>query len=301
MSTLTIPPRVVPYIRAGAQMQIAAAAEQLATVIGEAMSRGIPPTCEQQRISQAWVLTDLLGWPDEAGEPVELDVREHGVALGAALDDNAEQLAELVADTEEGLQRASRKRDLQELLEFESTAREAIERARSMRITATVPAQVAVLLRAALYAELGRACEDAPGATPQSNKRAGWTPVLRRIDTAVHGLNALGWAEPDEQQPLTIALDAALIEVLEADAEQWEWLSGQARNGGGSRSCGRARGHDRPVSHCPPVVALPLRRDWAEGAGAPRYSARTDTRARWTVGRPKPSSRITATYPSIAS
>jgi hypothetical protein len=95
------------------------------------------------------------------------------------------------------------------------------------KIATTMPADVAVLLRGALYAELGRACEDAPGAMPESNTRTGWTPVLRRISTAVRGLSALGWAEPDEQQPLTIALDAALIEVLEADAEQWEWLSEQ--------------------------------------------------------------------------
>ena len=227
MSTLTIPPRVVPYIRAGAQLQIAEAAEQLATVIGEAMSRGIPPACEQQHLSQAWALVDLLGWPDEAGEPVELDVREHGEALGAALDGNAEQLAELVADSEDGPQRASRERDLQELREFETMARKVIERDRLMKITATMPADVAVLLRGALYAELGRACEDAPEAMPESNMRAGWTPVLRRISTAVRGLSALGWAEPGEQRPLTIALDTALIEVLEADAAQWEWLSEQ--------------------------------------------------------------------------
>lgn len=176
MSTLTIPPRVVPYIRAGAQVQIADAAEQLATVIGEAMSRGIPPASEQQRLSQAWALVDLLGWPDEAGEPVELDVREHGEALCAALDGNAERLAELVADTDDGPQRASRASDLQELREFERTAREAIKRDRPMTICATMPAQVAVLLRGALYAELERACEDAPATTPASRTR-------RRMDT----------------------------------------------------------------------------------------------------------------------
>jgi hypothetical protein len=52
-------------------------------------------------------------------------------------------------------------------------------------------------------------------------------PRAAPISTAVRGLSALGWAEPDEQQPLTLALDGALIEVLEADAEQWEWLSEQ--------------------------------------------------------------------------
>jgi hypothetical protein len=226
MSTLTIPPRVVPHIRAGAQVQIAEAAEQLATVIGQAMSRGIPPASEQQRLSQAWALVDLLGWSDEAGEPVELDVREHGEALGAALDGNAERLAELVADTDDSPQRAS---DLQELREFERTAREAIECDRPMTICATMPAQVAVLLRGALYAELERACEDAPATTHASKTRAGWTPVLRRINNAFDALSVLGWNEPAEQQPVTIALDAALIEVLEADVEHWEWTSEQQR------------------------------------------------------------------------
>jgi len=208
-------------------MQVAGAAEQLATVIGEAMSRGVPPACEQRRLSQAWALVDLLGWPDEASGPAELDAREHGEALGAALDGNAERLAELVAATEDGAQRASHESDLQELREFERTARKVIERGWPMRITATMPAQVAVLLRGALYAELGRACEDAPGTTPASKTRAGWTPVLRRINNALDGLSALGWNEPTEQQPVPIVLDAALIEVLEADAEHWEWTSEQ--------------------------------------------------------------------------
>jgi hypothetical protein len=53
--------------------------------------------------------------------------------------------------------------------------------------------------------------------------------VLRRINNAFDGLSALGWNEPAEQQPLTVTLDAALIEVLEADAEHWEWTSEQQR------------------------------------------------------------------------
>jgi hypothetical protein len=93
------------------------------------------------------------------------------------------------------------------------------------KITTTMPAEVVVLLRGTLYAELMRACEDAPGVMPEYKTRAGWTPVLDRLSSAAGGLSAIGWSEPDEQEPLTISLDAALIEVLEADAEQWEWLS----------------------------------------------------------------------------
>jgi hypothetical protein len=97
------------------------------------------------------------------------------------------------------------------------------------RITTILPPALVVLLRGALYAELGRACEDAPGTVPECKTRAGWMPVLRRINSALDGLSAIGWAEPDEPEPVTIALDAALIEVLETDAEQWEWTSEQER------------------------------------------------------------------------
>jgi hypothetical protein len=97
------------------------------------------------------------------------------------------------------------------------------------RVTTVLPPPVAVLLRGALYAELGRACEDAPATVPECNTRAGWTPFLSRISSALDGLRAIGWVEPDSQEPVTIVLDAALIEVLETDAEQWEWTSEQDR------------------------------------------------------------------------
>lgn len=97
------------------------------------------------------------------------------------------------------------------------------------KITTTMPAGVVVLLRGALYAELMRACEDAPAVVPAYKTRAGWTPVLDRLASAVSALNAIGWSEHTDQEPLTISLDTALIEVLEADAEQWGWLSGQEK------------------------------------------------------------------------
>jgi hypothetical protein len=238
MSTLTIPAVAVPYIRAGAQMQVAGAAEQLSTVIGEAMRLGVAPACERRRLLRAWALVDLLGWPDEIAGPVELDVREHREALIGALEHNVERLAELISDAEGDPLRASREDDLQALRQFEGAALRAIERDRPTRITTTMPAPVAVLLRGALYAELMRACEDAPGTMPESQTRAGWTPVLRRIDSAVDGLSALGWVEPSEQEPVTIVLGTALVEILEADAEQWAWLSEQERT---ESAEGRAR------------------------------------------------------------
>jgi PHD/YefM family antitoxin component YafN of YafNO toxin-antitoxin module len=108
-----------------------------------------------------------------------------------------------------------------------------------------MPADVVVELRGALYAELGRACEDAPGGMPESKTRAGWTPVMQRVDAALGGLDMIGWAEPGEQQPLTVTLDAELIEVLEVDAEQWEWTSKQETL---ESAEGRARAAKRAAS-----------------------------------------------------
>jgi|GEM_PF-2979156 hypothetical protein len=119
--------------------------------------------------------------------------------------------------------------DLRALREFEGAGLPATERDRPTRITTTMPAEVVTQLRGALYAELRRSCEDSPGAMPESHTRAGWTPTLRRLNGALNGLNVVGWVTPSEQRPVTIALDAALIEVLEDDAEQWDWLSKQER------------------------------------------------------------------------
>jgi hypothetical protein len=187
-----------------------------------------------------------------------------------------------------------------------------------------MPADVAVLLRGALYAELGRACEDAPGAMPESNTRTGWTPVLRRISTAVRGLSALGWAEPDERQPLTIALDAALIEVLEADAEQWEWLSEQDKL---ETAEGRARAAEHAATIGPisrrdqtsrlnssrliPAVRrmfpkVPLLTGWLPWTGTGIASGTVGWRMMWWLPRtrltyqPWPSRTLTSCLPETA-
>ena len=136
-----------------------------------------------------------------------------------------------------------------------------------------------MLLRGSLYAELMRACEDAPGVMPEYKTRAGWTPVLARVSSAAGGLSAIGWSEPDEQQPLTISLDAALIEVLEADAEQWEWLSehdkletaeGRARAAGHAATIEQflssLSGRPAPAQLMVPVSAFSLLREGAEDA-----------------------------------
>ncbi|MGH2863663.1 MAG: hypothetical protein ACRDJX_00280 [Solirubrobacteraceae bacterium] len=72
------------------------------------------------------------------------------------------------------------------------------------KINATLPPQVALLLRGALQMELIRACEDAPEVRPASVTRVGWTAVLRRLTALCDALDAIGWDQPEEQQPVTI-------------------------------------------------------------------------------------------------
>jgi hypothetical protein len=91
----------------------------------------------------------------------------------------------------------------------------------------TIPAEVVVLLRGALYTELARAYEDAPATMPEAHKREGWAGVLMRLDGARGALDVIGWAAPAEQQDVKVALDAAMIEALEDDADLWDWLSHQ--------------------------------------------------------------------------
>jgi hypothetical protein len=92
-----------------------------------------------------------------------------------------------------------------------------------------IPAQIVVLLRGALYADLRRACEDMPAGTPESHERAGWADVLARLDGARGALDVIGWAAPAEQQDVTVTLDSAMIEALEDDTDLWDWLSRQEK------------------------------------------------------------------------
>jgi len=93
----------------------------------------------------------------------------------------------------------------------------------------TVPAQIVVLLRGALYTELARACEDAPALMPEAHERTGWADVLVRIERARGALDAIGWEAPAEQRDVTIALDATMIEALEDAWDGWNWLAQQEK------------------------------------------------------------------------
>jgi hypothetical protein len=88
-----------------------------------------------------------------------------------------------------------------------------------------IPADVAALLREALYTQLTQACEDMPDETPAAQSRSGWVDVLRRIEGAFTALDAIGWAAPARQQDVEVELDRAMIDALEADIDSWESLA----------------------------------------------------------------------------
>src|SRR5665811_1694410 len=78
---------------------------------------------------------------------------------------------------------------------------------RSSNARTRIPAEVVVLLRGALYTELARACEDAPGGMPEAHTRSGWADVLARIGGARNALDVLGWDTPARQQDVEVELD----------------------------------------------------------------------------------------------
>jgi hypothetical protein len=92
-----------------------------------------------------------------------------------------------------------------------------------------IPADVAVMLRGGLYAQLSRACEDAPSGMPAEHSRSGWEDVLRQMEGARTALDALGWDAPARPQDVEVELDQAMIDALEADIDLFEWLAGAVR------------------------------------------------------------------------
>jgi hypothetical protein len=120
------------------------------------------------------------------------------------------------------------------------------------KTTTILPPQITTLLRRALYTEFQRTSENAPTAGPESCTRAGWMPVVGRINATARALDAIGWDEPDEQEPLVITLDTTMIGALEAEADQWDWVSEQTRIESAEGSacaalCGLGAGRRRPL------------------------------------------------------
>jgi hypothetical protein len=118
-----------------------------------------------------------------------------------------------------------------------------------------IPADIVVLLRGALYTELGRACEDAPGGMPEAHTHAGWAEVLARIGGARTALDVIGWDAPGRQQDMEVELDRAMIDALEADMDLMEWLAEQERTEspeGRARAAAKAKAIERFLASIPP-------------------------------------------------
>jgi hypothetical protein len=118
-----------------------------------------------------------------------------------------------------------------------------------------IPADVVVLLRGALYTELSRASEDAPGGMPEAHTRSGWADVLARIDGVRKALDVLGWDAPARQQDVEVELDRAMIDALEFDMDLFEWLAAQNRTEsaeGRARAAAKAKTIERFLASIPP-------------------------------------------------
>jgi hypothetical protein len=64
------------------------------------------------------------------------------------------------------------------------------------RTRTRIPADIAGLLRQALYGQLHGAFEDAPCGLPEEHSRSGWADVLGRIDGVRAALDVIGWDAP---------------------------------------------------------------------------------------------------------
>jgi hypothetical protein len=229
MSVLTVPAAVIGRLREGTHLQLAEGAETIQRV-ASAWDKDDPPAGERALMQRAWALIDVLGWAGDVPESIDVDVREHGVALRAAIDNIVTSLTDVIADLPEGdAIRVERAEELQALREFEGAALRAIERERAEARIILVPADVAEQLRSALYHDLARAGNDLDTACSTKEPGDVASPVgkLRRLFAL---LDDIGWSKtPPSPEALTI--DGrhlrVVVDTLEDDQEGWEWITEQ--------------------------------------------------------------------------
>jgi hypothetical protein len=229
MSVLTVPAAVIPRLREGTHLQLAQGAQAIQHV-ASAWDKDDPPASERASMAHAWALIDVLGWAGDVPESIDVDVREHGVALRAAIENMVTSVTDVIANLpEDAPTRAERVAELQTLREFEGATLRAIERDRIAAKIIVVPADVAEQLRSALYHDLARAGNDLDTACSTKEPGDVATPVgkLRRLFAV---LDDIGWSkEPTTPEVLTI--DGrhlrVVVDTLEDDQEGWEWITEQ--------------------------------------------------------------------------
>jgi hypothetical protein len=132
-----------------------------------------------------------------------------------------------------------------------------------------IPADVAVLLREALYTQLTQACEEMPDEMPAAQSRSGWVDVLGRIEGAFTALDAIGWAAPARQQDVEVELGRAMIDALEADLDSWESLADAVRTEstqGRRQAAAKAKAIERFLASIkPPQLSGPIDTDTKDG------------------------------------
>jgi hypothetical protein len=229
MSTITIPAAVIPRLRDGVQQQLAHAAETIKDE-AEAYEKDTPPLEARAETDRAWALLDALGWAGGVPDSIDVDVREHGNGLRAAIDSMVTSLSEVIAELPDGDPiRAERVEELQALREFEGAALRAIESDRTEPRVILVPADVAVQLRGALFADLSRAGADLEEACSTTEPGDFAAPVgkLRRLFAV---LDDIGWVK-ETVSPEALTIDhrhlRVVVDTLEDDREGWEWTSEQ--------------------------------------------------------------------------
>jgi hypothetical protein len=124
--TIAVPGVLVGRLRQGAYQLLGAGGEAL----DNAATRGQPPTSDSiQQLHGTLALLDRIGWSTDAdtGVMIELDIREHGRTLLAALEDLLPLLARWVEEVKPSdPSKPARADELRLLQQFASLARRAV-------------------------------------------------------------------------------------------------------------------------------------------------------------------------------
>jgi hypothetical protein len=84
-TTVSVPAYVVRRLRRGANLQVAYAADEIASSV-LALQKDAPPHEDRRKLDRLWALLDAIGWTGIVPDSIELDLAEHSLALLMAID-----------------------------------------------------------------------------------------------------------------------------------------------------------------------------------------------------------------------
>lgn len=228
-TTLTVPPQVTAHVREGAQLQLAQAAYEVACA-AHALQKDAPPLEDRRKMEQLWALLDAIGWAGVLPGPIEIDLREHSLALLIAVREIEPHMQDSLSEMPDDDQRKPRRTDeLGAMQEFESIARRAIERVgrRTPAGALAVPPMLVDRVREGAYGLLALASEAIVRCALTHTEPE---PMSRtQLERAWGLLGRLGWsAEKDTGEVIElgiaehgVALHAAVETMIPLLAE---WL-----------------------------------------------------------------------------